>query len=68
MSRHLPHGNLSETDKKKQKVPTGRTLKAFRDLIWPRRGLLILGLGLVVVSRFAPPSPSAVPAPNAHDR
>ena len=53
MSRHLPKSNLSESNKKRQKVPPARALEEFRDLIWPRRGLLALGLALVIINRLA---------------
>ena len=53
LSRHLPQSNLSESNKKRQKVPPARALEEFRDLIWPRRGLLALGLALVIINRLA---------------
>ena len=53
LSRHLPKSNLSESNKKRQKVPPARALEEFRDLIWPRRGLLALGLALVIINRLA---------------
>ena len=50
MSRNHSYRYHGEPEPKRQ-VSTTRALEEFRRLVWPRRGLLALGLGLVVINR-----------------
>ncbi len=52
MSRHYAYRYHDEPESKRR-VPPTRAMREFRELVWPRRGLLALGLGLVVVNRSA---------------
>lgn len=45
---------MTEPEKpKKPKVTLSNLSRDFRELVWPRRGLLSLGLGLILVNRLA---------------
>ena len=48
----VPSGQ-PELKKKRRDIPPRQALKEFRDLIWPRRGALAMGLGLVIINRLA---------------
>ena len=50
MSRNHSYRYDGEPEPKRQ-VSTTRALEEFRRLVWPRRGLLAVGLGLVVINR-----------------
>jgi ABC-type multidrug transport system fused ATPase/permease subunit len=50
LSRHQSFRYHGDTETRK-KVPTTQALKEFRELVWPRRGLLGFGLILVVINR-----------------
>ena len=53
MSRDVVLSAQPELKKKRRKIPPRQALEEFRDLIWPRRGALALGLGLVIINRLA---------------
>jgi subfamily B ATP-binding cassette protein MsbA len=46
----MQHYNKSSKNQKKSKVSIG---KAFKTIIWPKRGLVLIGLVLIVLSRLA---------------
>ena len=46
----MQHFKESIEDKKKPKVSI---VKAFKTIIWPRRGLVVIGLFLILISRLA---------------
>ena len=53
MSRRFGHRYRGDAEDTSRKVPPRKALSEFRDLIWPRRRLLGLGLLLVTVNRLA---------------
>ena len=53
MSPDVVPSGQPELKKKRKKIPPRQALKEFRDLIWPRRGALAMGLGLVIINRLA---------------
>lgn len=53
MSPDVVASGQPELKKKRRKMPPRQALKEFRDLIWPRRGALAMGLGLVIINRLA---------------
>ncbi len=44
---------LADADVKKKKIKLASMKRAFRELVWPRRGLLSLGLVLILINRLA---------------
>ena len=53
MSRKPARNGDSDSHLNRRTVPTAGAIREFRDLIWPRRGLLGFGLVLVIINRLA---------------